>query len=126
MNRLDAATDRCNAIVRGIGRDALKTSRRQLLTGAITGAAIAASGPTKAKSARRTPALLAPRPPMGWNSWNSFGPTINEAQARETAAIMAKELLPFGYDIFTIDIQWYEPEAKSYTYNSDPIPAMDE
>jgi len=62
---------------------------------------------------------------MGWNSWNSFGPTINEAQARETARIMAEKLLQFGYDIFTIDIQWYEPEAKSYTYNPDPVPAMD-
>jgi len=99
-----------------------------LLTGALTGAAIAAAaGPANAaKTSRRATPLLAPRPPMGWNSWNSFGPTINETQARETAAIMAKELLPFGYDIFTIDIQWYEPEAKSYTYNSNPIPAMDE
>ena len=62
---------------------------------------------------------------MGWNSWKSFGPTINEEQARETARIMAEKLLPFGYDVFTIDIQWYEPEAKSYTYNRDPVPAMD-
>src|SRR3546814_19096277 len=34
---------------------------------------------------------LAPRPPMGWNSWDSFAATINEAQARETAAIMRSE-----------------------------------
>jgi len=38
---------------------------------------------------------------------------------------MAEKLLPFGYDIFTVDIQWYEPEAKSYTYNSNPEPTMD-
>ena len=69
--------------------------------------------------------MLAPRPPMGWNSWNSFATTITEAQARETAAIMAQKLLPFGYDIFTVDIQWYEPEASSYTYNAKPKPAMD-
>ena len=62
---------------------------------------------------------------MGWNSWNSFATTITEAQALETAAIQARELLPFGYDIFTVDIQWYEPEAKSYEYNADPQPAMD-
>lgn len=62
---------------------------------------------------------------MGWNSWNSFATTITEAQARETAAIMAEKLLPFGYDIFTVDIQWYEPEASSYTYNAKPKPAMD-
>ncbi|WP_423065536.1 glycoside hydrolase family 27 protein [Devosia sp. CN2-171] len=69
--------------------------------------------------------ILAPTPPMGWNSWNSFATTITEAQALETAAIMAEKLLPFGYDVFTIDIQWYEPEAKSYTYNSKPVPTMD-
>ena len=27
---------------------------------------------------------------------------------------MAEKLLPFGYDVFTIDIQWYEPAAQSY------------
>jgi alpha-galactosidase len=69
--------------------------------------------------------LLAPTPPMGWNSWNSFATTINEAQALETAAIMAEKLLPAGYDVFTIDIQWYEPKASSYTYNTKPIPTMD-
>lgn len=68
---------------------------------------------------------LAPTPPMGWNSWNSFATTINEEQALETGRIMAAKLLPFGYDIFTVDIQWYEPEASSYTYNANPQPVMD-
>jgi hypothetical protein len=68
---------------------------------------------------------LAPTPPMGWNSWNSFATTINEEQALETGRIMAEKLLPFGYDTFTVDIQWYEPEASSYTYNSNPEPVMD-
>lgn len=70
-------------------------------------------------------ATLAPTPPMGWNSWNSFATTITEAQALETAGIMAERLLPFGYDVFTIDIQWYEPEASSYTYSSKPVPTLD-
>lgn len=70
--------------------------------------------------------ILAPTPPMGWNSWNSFATTINEEQALETAGIMAEKLLPFGYDVFTVDIQWYEPAASSYTYNARPIPTMDD
>ena len=70
-------------------------------------------------------AVLAPRPPMGWNSWNSFAGTITEDQALETAAIMRDALLPSGYNVFTIDIQWYEPEASSYTYNANPVPALD-
>jgi len=69
--------------------------------------------------------LLAHRPPMGWNSWNSFATTITEIQALETATIMAEKLLPFGYDIFTIDIQWYEPRASSYDYSAAPVPTLD-
>ena len=38
---------------------------------------------------------------------------------------MREKLLPAGYDVFTIDIQWYEPGAISYTYNAKPTPAMD-
>jgi alpha-galactosidase len=79
----------------------------------------------KVDQAGSDPTVLAPTPPMGWNSWNSFATTINEAQALETAAIMAEKLLPSGYDIFTIDIQWYEPGATSYTYNTKPVPTMD-
>ena len=69
--------------------------------------------------------VLAATPPMGWNSWNSFATTITEAQALETAAIMAEKLLPFGYDVFTIDIQWYEPGASSYEYSRTPQTVMD-
>ena len=99
-------------------------SRRTLLTVGVAGVAGATSARVNAAPQRRDQSL-APRPPMGWNSWNSFATTITEAQARETAGIMADKLLPFGYDIFTVDIQWYEPEASSYTYNAKPKPAMD-
>ncbi len=68
---------------------------------------------------------LAPTPPMGWNSWNSFATTLTEAQALETAQIMAARLLPFGYTVFTIDIQWYEADASSYAYSDHPQPALD-
>jgi hypothetical protein len=62
---------------------------------------------------------------MGWNSWNSFATTITEAQARRTPRSWRDRLLPFGYDIFTVDIQWYEPNASSYEYSAAPVPAMD-
>ena len=42
--------------------------------------------PTSTPGSQMT--LLAPTPPMGWNSWNSFATTITEAQALETAALM--------------------------------------
>ncbi|SDA33031.1 glycoside hydrolase family 27 protein [Sphingomonas sp. NFR15] len=94
--------------------------RTVLVAGA---AAVALPGATSATP--RAAASLAPRPPMGWNSWNSFATTITEAQAIETAGIMAAKLLPAGYDIFTVDIQWYDPDAKSYEYNAKPVPVID-
>jgi alpha-galactosidase len=97
--------------------------RRGVLLAGLGGGVAAASGAAAAPAGGKAP--LAPRPPMGWNSWNSFATTINEAQALETARIMASKLLPFGYDVFTVDIQWYEPEAASYDYNRNPQPAMD-
>ena len=53
---------------------------------------------------------------MGWNSWDYFGTTLNEAQAREQADAMAAALKPAGYDVFTVDIQWYEPNAQGHDY----------
>jgi alpha-galactosidase len=88
----------------------LSVDRRTLLAGTLAATALGASGAARAKT---DPPLLAPTPPMGWNSWNSFATTITEAQAVETATIMAEKLLPSGYDIFTVDIQWYEPGAGS-------------
>jgi alpha-galactosidase len=69
---------------------------------------------------------LAQRPPMGWNSWDSFGTGINESAARDVAQIMARELLPHGYDVFTIDAQWYEPNANGFDYRAQAQLCMDE
>jgi len=103
--------------------------RRLITTSVATAAAAAATLPGSAlatipKAAGGAP--LAPTPPMGWNSWNSFATTITEAQALENARIMAQKLLPSGYDTFTVDIQWYEPNAKSYEYRKDAELTMDE
>jgi hypothetical protein len=68
---------------------------------------------------------LAPRPPMGWNSWDSFAATITEEQARANAAVMAAKLLPHGYDVFTVDIQWYEPGATGFEYRVGVELALD-
>jgi hypothetical protein len=108
-------------------RDATTTSRRGFLTAGGAGL-IGAQMPLRSQAATRTPAkseLLAPTPPMGWNSWNAFATTITEAEALENAAIMAQKLLPSGYNVFTIDIQWYEPAADGYAYNAHPVPTMD-
>ena len=68
----------------------------------------------------------APTPPLGWNSWDCFGTTVTEQQIKEQADAMAKYLLPSGYKYLTVDIQWYEPEAKGHGYNPKAIHTMDE
>ncbi len=58
----------------------------------------------------------APAPPMGWNSWDVFGASVTEAEYLDNARILAERLLPSGYDIATVDIQWYEAGATSSWY----------
>src|SRR3984885_9343570 len=61
---------------------------------------------------------LAPTPPMGWNSWDSYGRTINEAQFKNNAHWMAKHLKRFGWQYVVIDEGWYvsNPEEKPQDY----------
>ena len=54
---------------------------------------------------------LAPTPPMGWNSWDAYGFTIDEKTFRANAEWIAQHLKPFGYQYVTIDEGWYEPES---------------
>jgi alpha-galactosidase len=58
--------------------------------------------------------LLAPTPPMGWNSWDSYGESINEAEVRANAEWMAKHLKQYGWQYVVIDEGWYleNPGAK--------------
>lgn len=51
--------------------------------------------------------MLSQRPPMGWNSWNTFGGSINEQVVRDTAdAIVEKGLKDAGYEYVVIDDCW--------------------
>ena len=68
----------------------------------------------------------APTPPMGWNSWDNFATTITEAQTKEQADYMAAHLKSHGWQYIVVDIQWYEPGAKSHDYRKDAVLTMDE
>src|SRR4030088_3535631 len=69
---------------------------------------------------------LAPTRPMGWNSWDSYGLTVNEAQFRANMVVMAAQLKEFGWQYVVVDEGWYLenpenasiPEALRYTINS--------
>jgi alpha-galactosidase len=68
----------------------------------------------------------AERPVMGWNSWDFYGTSINEAKAKEQADYMAANLLSHGWNLITVDIQWYEPNATGFNYNANATLVMDE
>jgi hypothetical protein len=69
---------------------------------------------------------LAPTPPMGWNSWDSFGPTVREEEVKANADFMAKNLAKFGWQYVIVDIEWYQPNAKAHGYISRGAVTMDE
>ena len=59
--------------------------------------------------------VIAPTPPMGWNSWDSYGLRIDEKQFRDNVEALATKLKPFGYSYAVIDEGWYmlNPEDRS-------------
>jgi hypothetical protein len=62
---------------------------------------------------------------MGWNSWDNFATTITEDQAKAQADYMATHLKASGWEYIVVDIQWYEPGAKSHDYRKDAQLVMD-
>ena len=70
--------------------------------------------------------MIAKYPPMGWNSWDCFGPSVFEERVRLNAEYIAKYLKPYGWEYVVIDAQWFQPTSKSYGYVSFPEMAMDE
>jgi alpha-galactosidase len=73
---------------------------------------------------------FAKTPPMGWNSYDYYDTTVNEAEVRANAEYMAKHLKPHGYDYVVVDIQWSDSDAgtdrKNYQYINFSHFAIDE
>jgi hypothetical protein len=44
---------------------------------------------------------------MGWNSWDSYGRTLNEESIKANANWMAKNLKRFGWEYVVVDEGWY-------------------
>lgn len=66
-------------------------------------------------------------PPMGWNSWDCFGPTVIEDEVKANAGYMAENLKLFGWEYIVVDIRWFVENDKALGYNqTDPKYNMDE
>lgn len=66
---------------------------------------------------KRNLAVLAPTPPMGWNSWDCYGPSVREDEVKANADFMSKFLKKHGWQYIVVDIQWSEPKARAHGYN---------
>ena len=64
-------------------------------------------------------AQLAESPPMGWNSWDSYGTTIKEAEFKANAEWLAIHLKASGWQYAVVDMEWFVinpvPEGNSKT-----------
>jgi hypothetical protein len=69
--------------------------------------------------------VLAPTPPMGWNSWDSFGTGVTEDEVKANADYMAAKLAKSGWQYIVVDIQWSEPNPKTHGYRPGAELVMD-
>src|SRR5579871_4118482 len=102
----------------------------------IAGCILCSLGTMKGQEIRSTKKnVIARTPPMGWNSWDSYGLRINEQQFRDNAEVLATKLKPSGYSYAVIDEGWYmlnpedrpKPELLKYELDDNgrfiPVPA---
>jgi melibiase-like protein len=79
------------------------TDRRSFLklTAAAPAVGLAAGEQTGCISSR------AQTPPLGWNSFDSYGVYLHEKAAHANLDAMAKKLKPAGYEYFVVDNGWF-------------------
>jgi len=46
-------------------------------------------------------------PPMGWNSWDSYGTTIKESEFKANAQWLAEHLKAAGWQYVVVDMEWF-------------------
>ncbi|KAK3263613.1 hypothetical protein CYMTET_27593, partial [Cymbomonas tetramitiformis] len=63
------------------------------------------SSPASASSAASSVAQV---PPKGWNSWDAFGAGVNETEFLDCSELVANNLLTYGFDTVTVDMDWYK------------------
>ncbi|MGW3566884.1 glycoside hydrolase family 27 protein [Streptomyces sp. NPDC000941] len=82
---------------------------RLLVAAALTATAFTtATVHSPAQAAPGSPALT---PPLGWNSWNSFGCGVTEAQVRQAAdAMVSSGMRDAGYRYVVVDDCWFDPQ----------------
>lgn len=63
--------------------------------------------------------------PMGWNSYDYYDTTVNEAQVRANADFMAEHMKEAGWEYIVVDIEWYSRDAGTMRDKYQYIPYGD-
>lgn len=86
---------------------------RALLTTAAMAVAMAAAL-SPAPQAQALDNGVGRTPPMGWNTWNTFGCNINETLIHQAAdAIVNSGMRDLGYQYVVVDDCWFDPNRDS-------------
>jgi hypothetical protein len=85
---------------------ASSASRAASLILAIVVSAMTGSSDLSVNAATE-PVRIAPKPPLGWNSFDSYGVYLHEKAAMDNLEAMARQLKPYGYQYFVIDNGWF-------------------
>ncbi len=69
--------------------------------------------------ARQDMSVMVQTPPMGWNSWDSWGLTIDESQFRNTTTWFQQNLQRFGWQYVVIDEGWFAQHPENAVGHMD-------
>ena len=85
----------------------IRTILLLLLTAAPQG--LCGDGPTPAPSSPKTELedSLATTPPMGWNSYDSYGTTVKESDVKANARWLSQYLKRYGWQYIVVDMEWF-------------------
>ncbi|KDN19187.1 glycoside hydrolase family 27 protein [Amycolatopsis rifamycinica] len=82
-----------------------------LFTAAAAALSLSAAVPAAAVAAPGSPAVT---PPLGWNSWNSFGCNVSETTIHQAAdAMVSSGMRDAGYQYVVVDDCWFDPQRDS-------------
>lgn len=65
-------------------------------------------------------AQVATTPPMGWNSYNSFGGAVHEDEVKANADYMASHMKQYGWEYVVVDYCWFYPHPPQAKVSNAP------
>lgn len=88
-------------------RDIFKILPAIVAAGVVNPAQTLGQAPKNKVQKNKKPSFVAPKPPMGWNSFDAYDCRINETEFRAVVDWMEIHLKPYGWDYVVVDYIWF-------------------